>query len=765
MEGYTEIFSWGLDNSGQLGLGSSSKDKKYVNPVFCSFNILIKDISCGSEHSGFISNLGHVYCMGSNSNGKLGTGNRLKLFSHSPCLLESISSCNAVKISCGSTHTAVVTSDGLLFTWGCGEYGGLGTGTYEDQWVPRQVISNAVEVSCGFRHMGVISNGSVFTCGSGDMGQLGTGKKLSESALTQIQLANPSQISCGVHHTGVVTLDGDVYVVGGNSSGQLGTGDKKSTSVPKKLNLPTGIKIICNTSSACITSDGVYIWGSSVFGENLTPKKIKISSYPITDIDLGENYGVGIDSNHNLFTWGDNYNGELATGNFEQVRSFYHVSSLKGKKIKKIAAGNHFVVCLGRNIRNSLKTKPERLNKDPLQPVNYQYNNFLLQPALKTVTEKPTLNYSRPRKENAVEPYVCYKPPCSETQIEKPCDPEAEEKIKNLIEENLKLKEDIIKLQKKEDCFRDCTEKQEEIDLLKQNYLNDIKKLKKQLEMQGDMQKDLEKDLETAIKRTNSLEDSLEIARNELNQKNFVASQENLKKIKILEHEVFNLNCLIEDSKANYNQALIKIEKITNENKILNEKNNQIESEMNKLHEYLQDTQKSINNLNSIIKQLETLNISLKAENSNIKSQILASELKNKSAVTEKVKVFKAKALKLLNTSALLNLKTGPHTTRDHSEAQVSNRRDLSYRQQEKIKNAVNKILENKDTESPLKANNLSTSSKISPENHSPYSLTPSTTPGKSKLESKISIVAQSRTRIEKKLKDLERDSEYDRYA
>lgn len=101
MEGYTEIFSWGLNNSGQLGLGVSNKEKSQPCPIFCSFNILIKDISCGEDHSGFISDSGHIYCMGSNSKGKLGIGDKQKLYTNSPCLVEGLSSYSAIKLSCG----------------------------------------------------------------------------------------------------------------------------------------------------------------------------------------------------------------------------------------------------------------------------------------------------------------------------------------------------------------------------------------------------------------------------------------------------------------------------------------------------------------------------------------------------------------------------------------------------------------------------------------------------------------------------------------
>ena len=57
--GYTEVFSWGSDKHGQLGLGKSvSGGKQYhLIPRFCSYNITISQISCGSNHSIFITSI------------------------------------------------------------------------------------------------------------------------------------------------------------------------------------------------------------------------------------------------------------------------------------------------------------------------------------------------------------------------------------------------------------------------------------------------------------------------------------------------------------------------------------------------------------------------------------------------------------------------------------------------------------------------------------------------------------------------------------
>lgn len=52
---YTEVFSWGSDSSGQLGLGVSPVGKSYPVPRYCTYNIGIKMVSCGDEHAAFIT--------------------------------------------------------------------------------------------------------------------------------------------------------------------------------------------------------------------------------------------------------------------------------------------------------------------------------------------------------------------------------------------------------------------------------------------------------------------------------------------------------------------------------------------------------------------------------------------------------------------------------------------------------------------------------------------------------------------------------------
>jgi alpha-tubulin suppressor-like RCC1 family protein len=57
-KGYTEFFSWGNDEEGQLGHGHDGVDRKkmFNLPKSLSFEVLIKHLSCGAAHTAFISN-------------------------------------------------------------------------------------------------------------------------------------------------------------------------------------------------------------------------------------------------------------------------------------------------------------------------------------------------------------------------------------------------------------------------------------------------------------------------------------------------------------------------------------------------------------------------------------------------------------------------------------------------------------------------------------------------------------------------------------
>ena len=108
--------------------------------------------------------------------------------------------------------------------------------------------------------------------------------------------------------------------MGGNSGGQLGTGSRINANTPMAIKELQGVfvsQIAAGFHTAALSSHGeVYIWGSGVFGEILTPQKLVLNSVFKT-IDIGGAAGAAIDVNGTIWSWGSNKNGELGLGDFD----------------------------------------------------------------------------------------------------------------------------------------------------------------------------------------------------------------------------------------------------------------------------------------------------------------------------------------------------------------------------------------------------------------------------------------------------------------
>ncbi|KAI3371674.1 hypothetical protein L3Q82_024235 [Scortum barcoo] len=186
---------------------------------------------------------GQVYTWGQDSRGQLGLGKR-KLGANSPQHLRSLSALPLVQIAAGGEQSFALSLSGGVFGWGRNHRGQLGLGDTTDRPTPTPVhhlnMKKTVHVSCGKDHTAILTkDGAVFTFGSGQYGQLGNNSFNDELRPQLVALGEKvTKIACGRHHTLVLTDSRIVYSFGCGEQGQLGHGDKSNSSVPLPVQLP-----------------------------------------------------------------------------------------------------------------------------------------------------------------------------------------------------------------------------------------------------------------------------------------------------------------------------------------------------------------------------------------------------------------------------------------------------------------------------------------------------------------------------------------------
>ncbi|XP_035168092.1 RCC1 domain-containing protein 1 [Oxyura jamaicensis] len=178
-----EIYGWGGGRHGQLGHGGLESEQQ-PRLVEALAGVPMRAVAAGGWHSASISEGGDLYMWGWNESGQLALPSKAVVEEQEqdedagagavappppqeqpgaafisiqafPALLDLPQDVEVGAISCGSRHTAAVTRDGELYTWGWGKYGQLGHGDRTSSDRPRRVEHlvaeglRAQEVVCG----------------------------------------------------------------------------------------------------------------------------------------------------------------------------------------------------------------------------------------------------------------------------------------------------------------------------------------------------------------------------------------------------------------------------------------------------------------------------------------------------------------------------------------------------------------------------------------------------------------------------------------
>ena len=263
-----------------------------------------------------------------------------------------------IQISLGIKHSSVLTSEGRLFTWGENFYGQLGDGTTIDRHTPIEITQNfnlaegetLTHVSLGDSHSSALtSEGRLFTWGYNWDGQLGDRTTTERHTPTEItsnfSLAEDetlTQVSLGDFHSSALTSEGRLFTWGYNAYGELGDGTTierhTPTEITSNFNLDEGETLtqisLGGYHSSALTSEGrLFTWGDNFIGQlgdgthtnrhtptEITSNFILTEGETLTHVSLGDSHSSALTSEGRLFTWGYNWYGQLGNGINEEYR-------------------------------------------------------------------------------------------------------------------------------------------------------------------------------------------------------------------------------------------------------------------------------------------------------------------------------------------------------------------------------------------------------------------------------------------------------------
>ncbi|XP_066549471.1 probable E3 ubiquitin-protein ligase HERC4 isoform X1 [Amia ocellicauda] len=289
-----QVFAWGLAADGQLGLPGAEESVRVPRNIKSLSEVQIVQVSCGFWHSLALSKGSQIYSWGQNKYGQLGLGNEYKNQS-SPQLIRSLLGIPFAQISSGGAHSFALTLSGAVFGWGRNKFGQLGLNDENDRYVPVLLKSlrsqRVVYISCGEDHTAALTKeGGVFTFGAGGYGQLGhntTNHEINPRKVFELMGNVVTQIACGRQHTlAFVPSSGKIDAFGLGGNGQLGTRStsNRKSPAPVKGNFvayngqcPPNINI-----EECCCVKRVYAGGDQSFAHYYTPQ----NSLPSDDVRI-----------------------------------------------------------------------------------------------------------------------------------------------------------------------------------------------------------------------------------------------------------------------------------------------------------------------------------------------------------------------------------------------------------------------------------------------------------------------------------------------
>mmetsp|Transcript_8003 Transcript_8003/g.9221 ORF Transcript_8003/g.9221 Transcript_8003/m.9221 type:complete len:840 (+) Transcript_8003:109-2628(+) len=363
---HNDLYLWGWNESGQLGAcPTSSTNKGDVSislPEILPLGLKVSDAALGHNHTLVIEeSTGNLYCFGDDRRGQVSGCQRKNICSEQQKLMCTTPTTPSfakhekyIHVDSGLFHSAGITSEGELVTWGCGRFGQcLPVGDDNDgdgslcvaRWRPEDG-SRLIKVACGRRHTMVLDeHGRVWTMGENQKyGQLGRTKVVDKSNKLQI----PALVDGFLGTKG----SGCVNIICGWSH-NIAIVEKNTSEIKNEIDLKPQIQVFgwgrndkCQLGTLTQNNNS-FIDFPQLILESIDGKRI-------VDVCCGAESILLLDEDGQMHGSGWNEHGNLSTGRAEDSSVFVKVTGAKirnanvslSKRIIMAAGGAHFLTAM-----------------------------------------------------------------------------------------------------------------------------------------------------------------------------------------------------------------------------------------------------------------------------------------------------------------------------------------------------------------------------------------------------------------------------------
>ena len=318
------VYTWGLNNRGQLGLGYDPSVRDMVmspervsltdsNGKTVELTDIVK-VSVGTYHTVALSRSGIVYAWGWNDYGQIGNdSNSSQSYSSTPVIVKSLNKVVDISRGSGGQTVYAIRYDGSVWAWGSNDSGqidvnSINTKIYREPTEVKLKVGNTdysndvVRIYTGLNHSAALLNdGNVITWGENNQKQLGReAESIEGTTIAAPGLVDKSNLTgsdyivsleVGATHNVAILGDQNIAVWGDGADGRLGLGDPKTGNGTADVEKPTYVTVENasagtreNLQALAVSTGGAFTIVSRSMVDTSDPKNGMVYGFGINDI-------------------------------------------------------------------------------------------------------------------------------------------------------------------------------------------------------------------------------------------------------------------------------------------------------------------------------------------------------------------------------------------------------------------------------------------------------------------------------------------------